>query len=214
MECGYEAAASHLLLCGPAIRDLGSPAGPRADEFDRTPIRPGDSVISPTGGIRSPDRLRAKQALSLVEREEISRRFSMRCPLRSIARHLGRPPSTVSREVQRNSEAGRYRAARFRSSWVGSGAAPEALQVGLPSILEADATLLQRATLRDEDACIHRVSLRVPHLRDRRPLLRRLALAKRRACRVARSRAFRLALGWRELARYRYRWRLLRLRPA
>jgi len=30
-------------------------------------------VISPTGGIRPPDRCRAKQALSLSEREEISR---------------------------------------------------------------------------------------------------------------------------------------------
>jgi hypothetical protein len=31
------------------------------------------SVISPTGGIRPPDRRRAKQALSLSEREEIDR---------------------------------------------------------------------------------------------------------------------------------------------
>ena len=44
------------------------------------------SVISPTGGIRPPDRHRAKQALSLSEREEISRWLSMRCSLRSIAR--------------------------------------------------------------------------------------------------------------------------------
>ena len=51
------------------------------------------SVISPTGGIRPPDRRRAKQALSLSEREEISRWLSMRCSLRSIARHLGRSPS-------------------------------------------------------------------------------------------------------------------------
>jgi len=44
------------------------------------------SVISPTGGIRPPDRHRAKQVLSLSEREEISRWLSMRCSLRSIAR--------------------------------------------------------------------------------------------------------------------------------
>lgn len=31
------------------------------------------SVISPTGGIRPPDRKRSRQALSLREREEISR---------------------------------------------------------------------------------------------------------------------------------------------
>src|SRR5271168_1367489 len=69
------------------------------------------SVISPTGGIRPPDRCRAKQALSLSEREEISRWLSMRCSLRSIARHLGRSPSTISREVSRNGGADRYRAA-------------------------------------------------------------------------------------------------------
>ena len=57
------------------------------------------SVISPTGGIRPPDRHRAKQALSLSEREEISRWLSMRRSLRSIARHLGRSASTISREV-------------------------------------------------------------------------------------------------------------------
>ena len=45
------------------------------------------------------------------EREEISRWLSMRCSLRSIARHLGRSPSTISREVQRNGGADRYRAA-------------------------------------------------------------------------------------------------------
>ena len=69
------------------------------------------SVISPTGGVRPPDRHRAKQALTLSEREEISRWLSMRRSLRSIARHLGRSASTVSREVSRNGGADRYRAA-------------------------------------------------------------------------------------------------------
>jgi IS30 family transposase len=69
------------------------------------------SVISPTGGIRPPDRHRAKRALSLSEREEISRWLSMRCSLRSIARHLGRSASTISREVERNGGADSYRAA-------------------------------------------------------------------------------------------------------
>lgn len=69
------------------------------------------AVISPTGGIRPPDRLRAKKALSTFDREEISRWVIMRGSLRSIARHLGRPQSTISREVQRNGGADRYRAA-------------------------------------------------------------------------------------------------------
>ena len=93
------------------------------------------SVISPTGGIRPPDRHRAKQALGLSEREEISRWLSMRCSLRSIARHFGRSPSTISREVQRNGGADRYRAAGSDQGRVGSGAARQALQTGLPSVL-------------------------------------------------------------------------------
>ncbi len=57
------------------------------------------SVISPTGGIRPPDRRRAKQSLSPSEREEISRGLSTQCSLRLIARRLGRSASTISREV-------------------------------------------------------------------------------------------------------------------
>ena len=76
------------------------------------------SVISPTGGIRPPVRHRAKQALTLSEREEISRWLSMRRSLRSIARHLGRSASTVSREVSRNKGTDRYRAARSdQAAW-------------------------------------------------------------------------------------------------
>ena len=60
------------------------------------------SVLSPTGGIRPPARRRASRALSLGEREEISRGLSIRCSLRGIARLLGRSPSTISREVLRN----------------------------------------------------------------------------------------------------------------
>ncbi len=61
------------------------------------------SVLSPTGGIRPADRKRPKQALSLCEREEISRGLITRRSLRSIARQLGRAPSTISREVNVNS---------------------------------------------------------------------------------------------------------------
>ena len=76
------------------------------------------SVISPTGGIRPPERHRAKKVLSLFDREEISRWLSMRRSMRSIARHLGRSPSTISREVQRNGGVDRYRAARSdQAAW-------------------------------------------------------------------------------------------------
>lgn len=68
------------------------------------------SVISPTGGIRPPDRIRNKLALSLAEREEISRGLSIKQSFRSIARALGRAASTISREVKRNGGSSTYRA--------------------------------------------------------------------------------------------------------
>ena len=56
--------------------------------------------------------------LSVAERETIALGLAARKPLRQIARELGRPASTVSREVARNSSgAGSYRAlaAQFRA---------------------------------------------------------------------------------------------------
>ena len=46
------------------------------------------SVISPTGGLRPPDRRRGRSALSLAEREEISLGLSTKQSLREIARQL------------------------------------------------------------------------------------------------------------------------------
>ena len=76
------------------------------------------SVISPTGGIRPPDRKRNKSALSLAEREEISRGLINQQSLRWIAHQLGRAPSTISREVQRNGGREVYRATvSDKSTW-------------------------------------------------------------------------------------------------
>jgi IS30 family transposase len=69
------------------------------------------SVLSPTGGIRPPERRHCDKALRLIEREEISRGLSAGQSLRSIAVRLGRAPSTISREIRRNGGAERYRAA-------------------------------------------------------------------------------------------------------
>jgi transposase, IS30 family len=51
----------------------------------------------------------AGRYLSLAEREEIALGLAQKLPYREIARRLGRPVSTVSREVRRNSTRGRYR---------------------------------------------------------------------------------------------------------
>jgi IS30 family transposase len=67
-------------------------------------------LLARTGGIRPPDRVRSRLALTLGEREEISRSLHARQSLRSIARALRRSASTISREVGRNGGAAQYRA--------------------------------------------------------------------------------------------------------
>jgi IS30 family transposase len=61
------------------------------------------------GGIAPSGRIRAV-VLKMAEREEISRGLSSGESFRSIARRLGRAPSTVSREVARHGGGARYRA--------------------------------------------------------------------------------------------------------
>jgi hypothetical protein len=67
--------------------------------------------LARTGGIRPADRKRSRCALSLIEREEISRGLVARQSFRSIAQKLNRSPSTISREVRRNGGRQIYRAA-------------------------------------------------------------------------------------------------------
>jgi IS30 family transposase len=68
--------------------------------------------IRPSGGIRPPPRRRSRLALTLAEREEISRGLVAGRSLRSMALALGRSPSTLSREISRNGGSGCYRAAK------------------------------------------------------------------------------------------------------
>ncbi len=67
-------------------------------------------VLSRSGGIRPPPRQRSQRALTLAEREEISRGLVAGHAFRLIATTLGRAPSTISREVKRNGGRRRYRA--------------------------------------------------------------------------------------------------------
>jgi len=68
-------------------------------------------LVAPHGGIRPAQRRRSRLALTLAEREVISRGVTAHQSARSIARLLGRSPSTVSREMSRNGGCDRYRAA-------------------------------------------------------------------------------------------------------
>ena len=83
--------------------------------------RPSSSIfnmLAPTGGIRPPTRKRPRHALTLSEREEISRGIVADLSIRSIANHLNRSPSTVSREIKRNGGYDNYRATQADvSAW-------------------------------------------------------------------------------------------------
>jgi IS30 family transposase len=67
-------------------------------------------IFSVTGGIRPPRRKCGNTALSLSEREEISRGLVAELSIRAIADTLNRSPSTVSREINRNGGRANYRA--------------------------------------------------------------------------------------------------------
>lgn len=79
--------------------------------FDR-PHTSIHTILAATGGIRPPARHRSRLALTLAEREEISRALAAGESIHCVACRLGRAASTISRELHRNGGKGCYRAAR------------------------------------------------------------------------------------------------------
>ena len=67
-------------------------------------------ILAQTGGFRPSQRIRSARALTLAEREEISRSLAEGSSLRWIASKVGRAPSTISRELARNGGREGYRA--------------------------------------------------------------------------------------------------------
>jgi hypothetical protein len=135
MECGYEAAT--CIYYSAAQRSeiwdrwqAGEPMSAIGRPFDRGSSSV-FSVISPTGGIRPPDRRRSKQTLSLSEREEISRWLS----------YLRQP------SVAKSIEMGDRIVCTVGSGRLGSCAASQALQTGLPSVPEAHSIDLAAAAM-------------------------------------------------------------------
>jgi IS30 family transposase len=77
------------------------------------------SVLLPRGGIGPAARRRSRLALTLAEREDISRGIASGSSIREIARHVNRAASTVSREVIRHGGRPAYRAHDAdRQAWV------------------------------------------------------------------------------------------------
>jgi IS30 family transposase len=87
---------------GQSLSEIGRALGKHAGSIH--------GVVSSNGGFIPPIRRRSRWALTLAEREEISRGLAMRGSIRQIAAKLGRAPSTISREIHRHGGAHRYRA--------------------------------------------------------------------------------------------------------
>lgn len=95
---------------GQSLSEIGRALGKHAGSIH--------SVVSSNGGIIPRVRWRSRWALTLAEREEISRGMATACSIRQIAAKLGRAPSTISREIHRHGGAHRYRASEAdRRAW-------------------------------------------------------------------------------------------------
>jgi DNA-binding CsgD family transcriptional regulator len=109
--CGRENGVVGSLATGESLKAIGRAFG-----------KPSSSIyfqVAPHGGIRPAARRRSTLALTLSEREKISRGITAHQSTRSLARLLGRSPSTVSREISRNGGYDRYRAALAdEKAWV------------------------------------------------------------------------------------------------
>jgi transposase, IS30 family len=88
---------------GQSLSEIGRALGKHAGSIH--------GVVSSNGGFTPAVQRRSRWALTLAEREEISRGVATKLSIRQIAAQLGRAPSTVSREITRHGGAHTYRAA-------------------------------------------------------------------------------------------------------
>jgi IS30 family transposase len=87
---------------GESLHEIG-----RAFDKPHTTIH---QLLLPRGGIAPAVRRRSRLALTLAEREDISRGIASGWSMREIARRLDRAASTVSREIRRHGRRPAYRA--------------------------------------------------------------------------------------------------------
>lgn len=87
---------------GQSLSDIGRALGKHAGSIH--------CVVSSNGGLIPAVRRRSCLALTLAEREEISRGIVVDSSIRQIAATISRSPSTVSREIARHGGRNRYRA--------------------------------------------------------------------------------------------------------
>jgi IS30 family transposase len=88
-------------------------------------------LLARHGGIAPPVRRRSRRALTLAEREDISRGIASGCSMRVIAQHVSRAGSTVSREVARHGGRAQYRANQADSQAWQSALRPKVCRLAL-----------------------------------------------------------------------------------
>lgn len=92
---------------GQSLSEIGNALGKHAASIF--------GVVARRGGIAPATRRRSRLALTMSEREEISRGLSAGASIRQIAIAIQRSASTVSREIKRHGGPARYRAAEAES---------------------------------------------------------------------------------------------------
>lgn len=111
--------------------------------FDR-PHTSIHTILSATGGIRPPARRRSRWALTMSEREEISRALAAGESIRCVAHRLKRAVSTISRELLRNGGKTGYRAAKAdEAAWTRARRPKTCKLAGNPALAHIVAVKLQ-----------------------------------------------------------------------
>ena len=128
------------------------------------------SVVRRYGGIAPQPRRRARWALSVAEREEISRGVAAQRSARAIARTLARAPSTISREIRRHGGRRQYRATVADATAWQRAARPKVCRLRQHARLRAVVAAKLRADWSPEQIAVwlrraypHDVTMRISH---------------------------------------------------
>lgn len=103
LSSGQKAELWRRWKAGESLSDIGMALGKHAASVFQ--------IVTSRGGIAPAPRRRSRLALTLEEREEISRGLAVGHSIWAIAVSLGRAPSTISREIHRHTCDSSYRAA-------------------------------------------------------------------------------------------------------
>ncbi|MBO0687080.1 MAG: IS30 family transposase [Candidatus Dormibacteraeota bacterium] len=98
--------------------------------------------VNASGGVRPPTPARPRAALTIEDREEVSRGLARGDSYRAIARCIGRPPSTVSREVARNGGRKHYRASEAEQASIRRRRRPQPTKLSLSPQLRTEVECL------------------------------------------------------------------------